>query len=58
MIYNNELYLNVLKENCKIYDKLSIISGYASASFLERIIEEFPDLKIELFIESRRRIKS
>ena len=50
MIYNNELYLNVLKENCKIYDKLSIISGYASASFLERIIEEFPDLKIELFI--------
>ena len=26
MIYNNELYLNVLKENCKIYDKLSIIS--------------------------------
>ena len=33
MIYNNELYLNVLKENCKIYDKLSIISGYASASF-------------------------
>lgn len=50
MIYNNELYLNVLKENCKIYDKLSIISGYASASFLERIIEEFPNLKIELFI--------
>ena len=33
MIYNNELYLNVLKETVKFMISYRLFQGYASASF-------------------------
>lgn len=49
-IFYNNLYSNVLKENCNMFNKLTIISGYASASFLQRVLVEFPNLYIDLYI--------
>ncbi|MEX6321353.1 phospholipase D family protein [Staphylococcus haemolyticus] len=44
------MYSNVLKENCVKFKTLNIISGYASASFLTRIIDSYPQLNINLYI--------
>ncbi|OLF33327.1 phospholipase D family protein [Staphylococcus borealis] len=49
-IYNKDLYSNVLKENCAKFKTLNIISGYASASFLNRIIDNYPKLNINVYI--------
>lgn len=49
MIKDN-LYKNIIAENASVANMLKIISGYGSAKFTERVLKEFPDLKIELFL--------
>src|SRR5690606_21512390 len=44
------LFESVMSKMCSRYTGLRVISGYASASFLSRIIHKFPDLEIDLFL--------
>src|SRR5699024_9049402 len=53
-VYTEDLYNNVLKSNLNRYSKLKILSGYASSSLLEHIINEYPNLWIELNIGMAR----
>ncbi|MEB8068153.1 restriction endonuclease PLD domain-containing protein [Mammaliicoccus fleurettii] len=48
-VYIDNLYGNIISENFKS-DKLKTITGYASAPFLKKVIEEIPDLIIEIYI--------
>lgn len=48
--YFVNLYENIFGKIANNYTHLRIISGYASASFLSRVINDFPHLKIELFL--------
>lgn len=50
VIYNKDLYTNVLKKHCTNFETLNIISGYASASFLKRVIDSYPHLNINIYI--------
>lgn len=50
MIMYQDLYTSILKENAIESIELKIISGYASPSFLERVLKDFPKLKISLYI--------
>ena len=49
-VYISNLYEHIIKQNAPIYDILKVISGYASATFLERVANDFPHLKIEIYI--------
>lgn len=49
-LYYEKLYENIFSKRANNYKCLCIVSGYASANFLSRIISEFPHLNIELFI--------
>ena len=48
--YFEDLYENLFGRVANDYTYLKVISGYASASFLSRVVNDFPHLKIELFI--------
>lgn len=49
-IYYKNLYENIFSEQTRGYRRLRVVSGYASSDYLSRIISEFPNLEIELFI--------
>jgi len=49
-IYIEDLYENIFGRVANDYTSLKVISGYASANFLSRVINDFPHLKIELFL--------
>lgn len=49
-VYVENLYHNIIEKNSDNFSRLRIISGYASSFFLSRILNDFPDLNIELFI--------
>lgn len=49
-VYFNNLYENILKPNAEKYNELNIISGYASANFLNEITNTYPSLKINLYV--------
>lgn len=48
--YLKDLYFNILKKNAQDAIALNIISGYASPRIVEQVINDFPNLKIRLFI--------
>ena len=48
--YFEHLYENLFVRIANDYTDLKVISGYASSSFLSRVVSDFPHLKIELFI--------
>lgn len=48
-VYLKDLYKNIIQKN-KNYEKLRILTGYASASFLKKVINEYHNLKLELYI--------
>lgn len=51
MVYiDNNLYNNIINTNAPVATDLHIISGYASYQMLERLLAEFPSLKIQLYI--------
>jgi len=50
MIFRSKLYNDVIEKNALQTKRLKILSGYASAGFLERVVKQFPHLKIELYI--------
>lgn len=49
-VIHNNLYNLVIYRNAKRFNKLRIISGYSSSSFLKRVVKDFPELEIELYI--------
>lgn len=50
MLFFDNLYEKIIRTESKHSFELRIISGYGSASFLRRVKEEFPHLKISLFL--------
>lgn len=50
IILIDELYKKIIQQYSRISNNLNIISGYGSSKFLSMIIEEFPNLQINLFI--------
>ncbi|MCD8873946.1 NgoFVII family restriction endonuclease [Mammaliicoccus sciuri] len=50
MWFTNNLYQEIIIKKCKKYNKLKIISGYASAEFLERVLNEVGNVFIDLYI--------
>lgn len=49
MIIEN-LYENIIKAYFKENSRINILSGYGSGTFLQRVIEECPPLKIDLYL--------
>lgn len=49
-VYVDNLYQNIIKKNAEKYVCLKVITGYSSANFLNRVHNDFPNLKISLFI--------
>lgn len=50
MYYINNLYQEVFRRNAKSSVELNIIAGYASSNLLQQFHEEFPNLRINLYI--------
>lgn len=50
MIISSQLYSNVIEKNALNNKRLKVLSGYASAVFLERVVTQFPYLEVELYI--------
>lgn len=50
MVFAENLYQNIIKIEAEKFSQLKVITGYASANFLLKIKNEFPLLKIKLFI--------
>lgn len=50
VLFTEKLYKNIIQAEASSFDKLRVISGYGSPSFLRRIKKEFPDLTITLFL--------
>ncbi|MFL0504198.1 phospholipase D family protein [Ureibacillus sp. 179-F W5.1 NHS] len=48
--YTENLYNNIFNKIANEYTNLRVISGYGSATFLKRVIEDFPHLSVELFL--------
>ncbi|MBG9982134.1 NgoFVII family restriction endonuclease [Aerococcaceae bacterium DSM 111020] len=46
----NQLYEKIFVDNARKYSHLRIISGYASANFLEKVMTDFPHLNIKLYL--------
>lgn len=49
-LYINNLYTHIIQREAPNSTHLRVISGYGSASFLEKVANEFPNLKIQLFL--------
>ena len=49
-MFINNLYENIIKVDFKDCHTINILSGYASGVFLEKVITECPNLKIELYL--------
>lgn len=50
MIYIRDLYQDVLKKNMTDSHHLDVISGYVSSVFLEQILEEFPEVSLNIYV--------
>lgn len=49
-VYTQNLYYELLVPLMKKYKRLKILSGYSSSSFLKKVINENPNISIELYI--------
>ncbi|MEC6749230.1 restriction endonuclease PLD domain-containing protein [Marinilactibacillus sp. XAAS-LB27] len=49
MLINN-LYENMIEKNSVASNELKVITGYGSANFVKRVLLDFSDLKVTLFI--------
>lgn len=49
-VHYENLYSEIIEKSFTKYEILNVISGYASPSFLVRIINDFPNKKINLYI--------
>lgn len=50
MIYTENLYNAVILENSSSIRMLRVITGYSSGSFIERVLNDCPNVSIELYI--------
>lgn len=53
-IFYNDLYQSVIKKNAAKYDCLRVITGYSSASFVEKVLTDFPNLDLTIYIGMAR----
>ncbi|MBT8932744.1 hypothetical protein BTI56_08295 [Lactobacillus delbrueckii subsp. bulgaricus] len=49
LVYEN-LYNNIIAENAEKHSKLRVITGYSSGNFVNRVLSDFPNLKIEMYV--------
>ncbi|WP_270370881.1 phospholipase D family protein [Aerococcus urinaeequi] len=54
MLLTRDLYNEVFNTETKHYKKVRVISGYASGTFLKRVVNDYPNLEIELYIGMAR----
>lgn len=52
--YTGELYERVLQENLENAIKLNVISGYTAPSFINRVMKDFPELSMNIYIGMAR----
>lgn len=45
-----DLYNNIIAENAEKHSKLRIITGYSSGNFVNRVLSDFPNLSIEMYV--------
>lgn len=50
MIFIDDLYENIFRKHANEFCELDIITGYASGTFLKRVLDEFKHLNINLFV--------
>jgi hypothetical protein len=50
----DDLYNNIIKANSKKYRNLRVITGYSSAIFIKKIVSEFPNLNLTIYIGMAR----
>lgn len=48
--YTEDLYKKVIQEPAEYFNQLKVISGYASAKFLRRVVCDFPNHQITLIV--------
>lgn len=48
--YIEDLYKKVIQEPAEYFNYLKVVSGYASAGFLKKVIADFPDHKVTLIV--------
>lgn len=49
-MFIDNLYENIITADFKKSDRITILSGYASGSFLKKVLKAYPDLKIDLYL--------
>lgn len=49
-MFIDNLYENIIEKDFKDYHTIKILSGYGSGLFLEKVIRECPELKIDLYL--------
>lgn len=52
--YYNDLYNNVLLKYLNKHNKLKLITGFSSSSFLKRLLEDVPNAELEIYIGMSR----
>lgn len=50
MIIQDNIYSNLLENNAKKYNQLDIITGYSSPIFIQKVMTDFPNLSINIWI--------
>ncbi|EAE3409279.1 TPA: phospholipase D family protein [Listeria monocytogenes] len=50
VLYTNNLYEHIIETEAPNFSALRIVSGYGSATFLKKVIKDFPHLSIELYL--------
>lgn len=50
MVFEEDLYEEIILKNSKKYSKLKIVSGYASSTFLKRVLDDVGKIIVELYI--------
>lgn len=59
MIYSkkiifDDLYMKVIKRNAARFDHLRVITGYSSATFVGRVLMDFPNINLTIYIGMSR----
>lgn len=49
LVYD-DLYTNIIAKNAEKHSKLRVITGYSSGNFVNHVLDDFPNLKIEMYV--------
>lgn len=50
----NDLYKRIVVKNSPKYNRLRVITGYSSASFIKKVLNDFPNLELTIYIGMAR----